>query len=110
MTDKPRLHTLAPHDPLPESGSYVLVIWRFGEDDPSVRLVDITVSQRGDDITTPALHTDGRPMELGEAVVLGMRRAAEAGITDVFAVDRTAGPREQEVIHRGGDHSSAATS
>jgi hypothetical protein len=105
MTDKPRLHRLAPHDPLPEIGAYVLVIRHFGEDDPTVRLVDITVSQPEGDATRPALRADGTPMGLDEAIVLGVRRAAGAGIADVYVVDRTAGPREQEVVQRGGDHS-----
>ncbi len=101
----PGLHRLEPHDPLPERGPYVLVIRRFGEDDPKATVVEIIV----DDGTAPRqvsvpAASDGSPADLGEALHQAVTLARSLGIAAIYAVDRMAGPRERAVRAHGGDH------
>jgi hypothetical protein len=105
-----KLHRLAPHDALPgDRTPHVLVLRRFGEDDPHVTLTEITVTHvpdpRAPARTGVAVHSDGRPMSFEEAIAAAARIAAEEHIETVFAIDRTAGPREREILARHGDHS-----
>jgi hypothetical protein len=44
-------------------------------------------------------------MDLEEAVEAARRVADEAGIAAVQVIDRTAGPRERDILQHGGDHS-----
>ena len=43
-------------------------------------------------------------MPFEEAVDAGRRVAESEGLDVVYAVDRTAGPREREILAHGGDH------
>src|SRR4051794_19710935 len=108
MNDRERHMTevqqLEPHDALPESGPYVLVLRRFGEDAPDIAITEIIVA---DDDPPPeltvALRPDGNTMHFDEAVASAVAQAEERGISIVYAVDRTRGPREAEVLSHGGD-------
>jgi len=95
---------LEPHDALPESGPYVLVLRRFGEDAPRVAITEIIVA---DDDPPPeltvALRPEGSSMHFDEAVAAAVAQAEEKGIPAVYAVDWTRGPREAEVLSHGGD-------
>ncbi len=48
----------------------------------------------------------GRPMGLDEAIAAGRAVAKTEGLRTVYVIDRTAGPREREVLEHGGDHSA----
>jgi hypothetical protein len=89
------VHQLEPHDELPEDGRFVLVMRRFGEDAPTIALTEIIVV---DDDPPPevtvALRPDGNSMHFDEAVAAAVALAEERGVSVVYAVDRTGGPRE----------------
>jgi hypothetical protein len=103
----PRIVNLAPHDPLPDqSAPHVLVMRRFGEDDPHVIYTEVTTTRGpGRSHSAPAVMPDGRAAELDDAIMLGKSVAERERIEAVYVVDRTAGPRERAVIERNGDHS-----
>jgi hypothetical protein len=92
---------LDPHDPLPESGHYVLVIRRFAEDQPNITRIEI---QRGTGSGLPVeepVTTEDFATAVREAEAI----AAHHGIIIIYVVDRTAGPLEREVLSHHGDHS-----
>ena len=65
---------LQPHDPVPDSGRYMLVMKRFAEDAPQTTIVEI-ITADGDQppkIAVP-LGPDSKPLGFEEAV-----RAAQA--------------------------------
>lgn len=101
----PEVRRLEPHDPIPESGRYILAIRRFGEDDPQVAIAEIVVvdGENRPELTV-AVRPDGSPMLLDEAIRIAAERAEHLGCPIVYAVDRTAGPREREVLRQRGDH------
>src|ERR1700757_1700982 len=104
MTDPnpPELRRLDPHDPLPESGSYVLVIRRLAEDMPDgTRIEILRASGRG----LPDEETVPPDLTFEDAIEMAQDLAKRHSIRMVYAVDRTAGPREQEVLQHHGDHS-----
>ena len=106
---QPELRRLDPHDPLPESGSYVLVLRRLAEEAPEgTRLEILRGTGPGVPEEESVLGPDGRVMEFEAAIRHAMALAARDGIPMVYAVDRTQGPREQEVLRHHGDHSFAA--
>jgi hypothetical protein len=95
---------LDPHDPLPEAKPFALVIRRFGEDDPNAIVTEIDFM--GSHPTMSVATGPGGALLAWEDAVQGARReAASRGFDTLYAVDRTAGRREQEIIGRGGDHS-----
>ncbi len=95
---------LSPHDALPD-GRVVTVLQRFDEDDPDRVVVEIAlVGKDGLRETTHPAHSDGRPMSFEEAIVAARKVADSERLPRVFAVDRTAGPLEQEVLTHGGAH------
>lgn len=102
----PKVQRLQPHDPLPESGRYMLVLRRFGEDDPQVAVTEI-ITANGQDPPelSVAVRPDGTPMPFEEAIGVAESRAESDGCPTVYAVDRTAGQREREVSQHHGDHS-----
>lgn len=100
------LRRLAPHDPLPEHGRYMLVLRRFGEDDPRFTVTEVIVSEGGAPrrLEVP-LRADGTPVSFEEAIEVAKGQADALKLDALYAVDRTAGPREREVLDHGGDHS-----
>ena len=112
------LRRLAPHDPLPEGGPYVVAMRRLAEDDPDgivtiIAVVRCTKQEDGtvylrDDAGTVAMHADGTPMEFEEAIEEAQRVAKAKRIKLVCAVDRTLGPLEAEVLAHHGDHGFAS--
>lgn len=102
----PDLIRLQPHDPVPDSGRYILVLRRFGEDAPELTLTEIITA---DGVHPPmmaaAVRADGSGVPLEEAVHTALRQAEQSGCATVYVVDRTAGAREQEVLRHHGDHS-----
>lgn len=104
-TRPPTTRTLEPHAPLPE-GRHVSVLRRFDEDNPDRVITEIVLGIRpGYTETANPARPDGTPMSLDEAVAAAKRVAESEGIHTVFVVDRTAGPREHEILEHGGDHS-----
>ena len=99
---------LNPHDPLPDDlGRHVLVLHRFDEDEPRRTVVELSlVTAPGRVEATRPSRPDGKPMSFEEAVEAGKRVAASEGLDVVYAVDRTAGPREKSILTHGGDHSA----
>ena len=104
MTEVQRLQ---PHDPLPETGRYMLVLRRFGEDDPQAAITEIIMADgEGAPELTVAVRPDGTAMPFEEAIGVAQRQAQSEGCPTVYAVDRTAGPREREVLRHHGDHAA----
>lgn len=100
------IRRLDPHDPLPEGGRNVVVMHRLDEDDPRHTHTEILLTGapgRGEAVRP--MRPDGTPMTLDEAIQAAERVAESEGLHTVFVVDRTAGPRETEVLTHGGDHS-----
>jgi hypothetical protein len=98
------LRRLSPHDPVPDEGSYMLVLRRFGEDAPRVAVVElITAAENESPQLTVLVRPDGTPMGFEEAVEAALARAERDGFAVVYALDRTAGVREHEVLVHGGD-------
>ncbi len=96
---------LRPHDPLPDYGLHGIVLKRFGEDDPNAVVTEIAFSGP-EPVSMPAVHRDGSPMGLDDAIRIGRIESERRGLARLYVVDRTAGHREQEVIHHHGDHST----
>ena len=101
------LLSLDPHDPVPETGRFILVLQRFGEDDPQVRVVEFIESDGVHARSRLALAPDRRPLGFAEATEAALARALNEAIDTVYALDRTAGPREQIVRSHHGDHTVA---
>jgi hypothetical protein len=101
MTDIIRLE---PHDALPDHGTHALVIRRFGEDDPNAVVTEIDFFGRHRTMSV-AVGEDGKPLPWEDVVQGARREAQERGYATLYAVDRTAGRREQEVLAHHGDHS-----
>ena len=99
-----QIHRLNPHDPLPDS-RFIAVLRRFDEDDPQRVMVEMVLSRPGHgEHTSRPQRADGFFMEYEEAIEAASRLADEDGIA-VYAIDRTAGPRESAILAHGGDHS-----
>jgi hypothetical protein len=94
---------LAPHDPIPAPGAHGLVLRRLGEDDPNAVVTEI-VFHGPDGGNMAAVHADGTAMSLEQAVTAARALAEQRHIHTVFVLDRTGGPREQEVLHDHGGH------
>ena len=100
------IRRLDPHAPLPEGlGRHVVVFSHFDEDDPRATVTEIilTTGPGGAEATRP-VRPDGTPMSFEEAVDAGRRVAESEGLDVIYAVDRTAGARERNVLAHGGDH------
>ena len=96
---------LNPHDPAPE-GHAVTVMRRFVEDDPHRVVVEIALSHKhGPTERTHPVDLSGKPMSLEDAIVAACRVADAEGVAQVSVIDRTAGPREHDILQHGGDHS-----
>ena len=100
-----QLRLLAPHDPVPDAGRYLIVMRRFAEEAPSTVITEmITSDGRNAPVLTVPTDEDGRPLDFDAATRAALAQAEREGLDLVHAVDRTAGPREQEVLAHGGDH------
>ncbi len=99
------LRVLAPHDPVPESGHYMIVMRRFAEDAPRAVITEVITSDgRSAPVLTVPTDADGAPLDFAAAVRVARREAERQGLAVLYAVDRTAGSREREVLEHGGDH------
>lgn len=99
-----RIIRLDPHDPLPDPGPHAIVIRRFGEDDPNAVITEIDYYGAHPAMLL-AVSPDGGPVPWEDAVQAAQREAHMRGLGTVYAVDRTAGRREQDVLAHHGDHS-----
>lgn len=101
------IRKLAPHDPLPEGHSVVL-LRRLAEDDPGGTMLELVVTgtDRSEHTEIP-VDGEGAPLGFDAAIEAGSRRAESEGLSTLWVVDRTAGPRAQEVLTRHGDHGFA---
>ena len=96
---------LDPHDPLPDGLRHVVVLRRFAEDDPRRTEVEIIVVHGPDRTRAMRPATVGdHVLSLTEAAREAEAIAAREGFTHVYVIDRTAGPRERDVLAHGGDH------
>ena len=99
------LRVLAPHDPVPESGHYMIVMRRFAEDAPRTTLTEIITSDgQNPPVLSVPTGADGAPLDFAAAVRAARKDAEAQGLAVLYAVDRTAGSREREVLAHGGDH------
>ncbi|MBV9758269.1 MAG: hypothetical protein JO047_14560 [Alphaproteobacteria bacterium] len=100
-----KTRTLQPHDPLPDPPA-IVVMRRFDEDDPRRLMIELIVAHAsGAEETSRPLRDDGTPMDLDEAIAAARKLAGERSLEAVYVVDRTAGPRERDILSHGGDHS-----
>ena len=106
MTSTIRIIDLAPHDPLPDGPALVL-LRRFEEDDPRQIMIEL-VALDAHHTESNARVTDqhGNPPSWEEATERAQATAEEAKFPALHRIDRTAGPREQEIAAHGGDHSA----
>jgi hypothetical protein len=100
----PNIRRLQPHDPLPEVGRNIIVMRRLGEDAPNMAVTEIIFSDGPRQSATAAVHPDGTAMAFEDAVRHAVDEADRRGYKTVYALDRTAGPREREVLAHKGDH------
>jgi len=102
----PRVQHLQPHDPVPERGPYVLLMRRFGEDDPRTVVTELIVEDGPPPplLTVPAA-ADGTPADWQDALGQALALARRHGMDAVYAVDRTQGQRERTVLRNDGDRS-----
>ena len=98
---------LAPHDPIPEPGAHALVLRHLGEDDPRSVVTEVIFYGQGGS-RTPAHKPDGAAMTIKEAVHFAQAGAETRNVHLIYVLDRTKGPREQEVIRAHGAHNFAA--
>ncbi len=106
MTSTIRIIDLAPHDPLPDGPALVL-LRRFEEDDPRQIMIEV-VALDAHHRESNARLTDqhGQPLSWEEATGRAQAAAGEAEFPMLYRIDRTAGPREQEIAEHDGDHSA----
>ena len=98
---------LAPHDPVPEGGRYMLVMRRFGEDAPDVALTEVIMAEGAEPpVLRPAVDAKGAPLDFEATVKRAAAEADRQGYGVVYAVDRTAGPQEHEVLEHHGDRTT----
>jgi hypothetical protein len=101
-----QIRKLEPHDALPTGGRNVTLLRRFEEDDPRRVVLELIISRgtgRGE--TRQALHADGRPMSVAEALHSARTLADAEKLDTVYVIDRLAGPRERDILRHHGDHS-----
>lgn len=97
---------LAPHDPLPDGPALVL-LRRFEEDDPKLIMTElIALDAHQTESNVRMNNPDGSVLSWKDATQRAMQTAAEGKFPTLHRIDRTAGPREQEVLAHGGDHSA----
>ena len=102
MTDVRRLE---PHASLPDA-RHVTVLRRFDEDNPDRVITEIVLGTApGRSEAVNPVAPDGTPMALPDAIEAAKKVAESERITAVHVIDRTAGPREHEILDHGGDHS-----
>jgi len=99
------IRKLEPHDPLPPAPA-IVVMRRFDEEDPRSVMIEMIVSHpSGAEETSRPVLDDGTLMDMEQSVEAARALANAQGIEEVHVVDRTAGPREREILSHGGDHS-----
>ncbi len=97
--------TLQPHDPLPD-GPAVILMRRFEEDAPRQVMMELIVIRADQtEHTSRLLDDDGAPLSWDRAETRAREEATEAGLHQLYHVDRTGGTREQEVLAHDGDRS-----
>lgn len=97
--------TLDPHDPLPDPPA-IVVMRRFDEDDPRSLMIELILAHSsGAEETSRPVREDGSFMDMDEAIAAARGMAQARGLPLVYVVDRTAGPRERDILSHGGDHS-----
>ena len=97
------IRTLQPHDPLP-NGPAIILMRRFEEDSPKQMMMElIVIHQNQSEKTSRLLDEAGAPLSWKEAETQAEAQARAAGLHHVYHVDRTAGPRESEIVAHDGD-------
>ncbi len=102
------IRTLGPHDPLP-GGHSVVLMRRFSEDAPDTLAIELIVTNpdRSEETATPT-GANGLPLGWDDALAVAKERAVAEGLKRIWTVDRTAGPRERDVIAYGGDRAQGS--
>ena len=95
--------TLAPHDPLP-GGHSVVLMRRFAEDAPDRLMIEMIVTNpdRSEETSIP-IDASGDPLDWDAALAIAHERAQGEGLKRIWTIDRTAGPRERDIIAHDGD-------
>ena len=102
----PKVVDLAPHDPLPDGPALVL-LRRFEEDDPRQIMIElVALDDHRTESNARMTEAGGATPSWEQASERASRIADEAQLPTLYRIDRTAGPREQEVVAHDGDRSA----
>ena len=102
----PQIIDLAPHDPLPDGPALVL-LRRFEEDDPRQIMIEVVaLDDHHTESNARLTDAQGLPPSWEEASGRAEAMADEARLPMLYRIDRTAGPREQEIVAHDGDRSA----
>ena len=94
---------LEPHAALPD-GPAIILMRRFEEDDPHRMMMElIVIHANQSEETSRLLDAQGMPLGLDQARERAARQSAESGISALYEIDRTAGPRERVITAHDGD-------
>jgi len=93
---------LNPHDPLPARRRDAVLLRRFGEDDKSAIVTELDFAG-----AHPVMYFDAA-LAWGDILRAAYRSTVQHGLTHLYVVNRTAGPREAEVVLHHGDHGAFA--
>lgn len=105
MPNAAKIVRLEPHAPLPE-GRHLTVMRRLDEDDPRRVVTELVLGTgAGRAETSRPVDASGAAMGLEKAIEAAGAVAGSEGLHTIFVIDRTAGPRERDVLEHGGDHS-----
>jgi hypothetical protein len=100
-----RIIRLQPHEQLPETGQYVVLMRRLGEDDPNAVVTELIVSDgQAPPMAEPVVNAAGEALDFEAAIKVAAQRGEAMRLRQVYVVDRTAGHREHEVLDHHGDH------
>ncbi len=102
----PQIIDLAPHDPLPDGPALVL-LRRFEEDNPRQIMIEVVaLDDHHTESNARMTDAEGLPPSWEEASGRAEAMADEAKLPMLYRIDRTAGPREQEIVAHDGDRSA----
>ncbi len=99
--------TLDPHAEWPGGPArHVVLVRQFDEDRPRDTVIELhLMGGAAPPEATRPVNPSGKAMDWDEAVEAAKAVAQSEGLGQVYLLDRTAGPREQDILQHGGDHS-----
>ena len=99
--------TLDPHAAWPGGPArHVVLVRRFDEDRPRDTVIELHLigGTQPAEATRPT-NPNGTPMHWEQAIGAAKAVAESEHLSRIYVLDRTAGPREQDILAHGGDHS-----